>query len=50
VENAGFEHMPLAEALIKYNPEKLSPGHNVMEDGEEIFFIENPALGLWTVK
>jgi hypothetical protein len=50
VENAGFEHMPLAEALRVYKPENLSTGYNVTEDGTEIFFIENPALGLWTVR
>ena len=27
-------------------PEKLKYGYNVV-DGEEIYFIPNPALGLW---
>jgi hypothetical protein len=49
VENVGFKHMPLSEALCKYNPKRLSSGYNKTEDGEEVFFIENPALGLWTV-
>jgi len=48
VENAGFSHMPLSEAVSKYNPENLSPGYNMTADGEEVFFIENPAVGLWT--
>ena len=50
VENAGFEHMPLSEALDKYNPDSLTSGYNKTEDNEEIFYIENPALGLWTVE
>jgi len=50
VESVGFEHMPLSEALSKYKPEGVSSGYNKTEDGTEIFFIENPALGLWTVK
>ncbi len=31
----------------KYDPGKLSYGYNTMPDGEEVFFIPNPALGLW---
>jgi hypothetical protein len=50
VENVGFEHMPLSDALSKYNPDNLSSGYNKTEDGAEIFYIENPALGLWTVE
>ena len=32
----------------KYDPAKLKDGFNTV-DGEEIFYISNPALGLWTV-
>ena len=39
--------MPLKEALKVYNPNKLKDGYNVLESGEEIFYISNPALGLW---
>ena len=35
--------------IKKYNPEKLKDGFN-MADGEEIFYISNPALGLWAYK
>jgi len=34
----------------KYNPEKLKDGFNTMPDGEEIFYISNPAIGLWAYK
>ena len=47
VEGVGFRYMPLDEAMKKYNPETLKNGMNTLPDGEEIFFIENPALGLW---
>lgn len=47
VEDVGFKYMPLEEALAKYNPEKLRDGFNTLPDGEEIFFISNPAIGLW---
>ena len=36
--------------LKKYDPEKLKDGFNKLPDGEEIFYISNPALGLWTSK
>lgn len=35
------------EMAAKYDPEKLAYGYNTMPDGEEIYFIPNPALGLW---
>ena len=47
VEGVNFEFMPLKEALKVYNPNKLKDGYNVLESGEEIFYISNPALGLW---
>jgi len=50
VEKAGFRYMPLEEALEKYDPKKLQDGMNVLEDGSEVFYISNPALGLWADK
>ena len=50
VEGVGFDYMPLDEAMEKYDPKSLKQGYNTLRDGEEIYFIENPALGLWTVK
>jgi hypothetical protein len=35
--------------LARYNPEKLSHGYNLI-DGEEIFFVPNPGLGLWAYR
>ena len=50
VENAGFAYMDYDEAVAKYDPEKLKNGFNQLEDGEVIFFISNPALGLWACR
>ena len=50
VEGVGFKYMPFDEAVAKYNPKQLKNGWNTMCDGEEVFFIENPALGLWADK
>ena len=46
VEGVGFEYGVLSEMTRRYDPEKLSHGYNTV-DGEEIFFIANPGLGLW---
>lgn len=47
VEGINYRFMPLDEALAKYDPKKLKDGFNTLENGEEIFYISNPALGLW---
>jgi nickel-dependent lactate racemase len=49
IEGVHFEYGDLAEYTAKYNPDRLSDGWN-MVDGEEIFFISNPGLGLWAYK
>ena len=48
VRGACFGYVPSDEAAKKYDPQKLTDGFNTV-DGEEIFYISNPALGLWTV-
>ena len=48
VRGACFGYIPYDEAAKKYDPQKLTDGFNTV-DGEEIFYISNPALGLWTV-
>lgn len=50
IESVNFSYAPLDEMMKKYNPEKLKDGFNTMPGGEEIFFISNPALGLWAFK
>jgi nickel-dependent lactate racemase len=49
VEGVGFGYMPYDEAAAKYNPAVLTDGFCEI-DGEKVFYISNPALGLWTVK
>jgi nickel-dependent lactate racemase len=46
VEGVGFSYGDLNAMLERYDPRKLSLGVNRV-DGEEIFFISNPGLGLW---
>lgn len=47
LESVGFEWGDLAEAAARYDHQKLRVGWNDMADGERIFFVPNPALGLW---
>ncbi len=49
VEGVHFEYGDLGEYMRKYDPEKLKDGWNVV-DGEEIFYISNPGLGLWAYR
>ncbi|MFW9598499.1 MAG: lactate racemase domain-containing protein [Paludibacter sp.] len=50
IESVGFNYADIDEITAKYNPEKLKDGYNTLPDGEEIFYISNPALGLWAFK
>jgi nickel-dependent lactate racemase len=49
IRSVNFNYAPIADMMKKYNPEKLKDGFNIV-DGEEIFYISNPALGLWAYK
>ena len=49
IEGVGFVWADYDEMAAKYDPEKLSYGYNEV-NGEEIYFIPNPALGLWINK
>ena len=46
VESVGFGYADLDAMQRRYRPDALRDGWNEV-DGEEIFFIANPALGLW---
>jgi nickel-dependent lactate racemase len=50
IEGANFQYADLDAMMAKYHPEKLVDGINLMADGEQIFFISNPALGLWAYR
>ena len=49
IDSVGFISADYNELIKKYDPNKLSYGYNQV-DGEEIYFIPNPALGLWIDK
>jgi nickel-dependent lactate racemase len=47
IESVGFKYADLASTMRRYNPAALKDGWNTLPDGERIFYISNPALGLW---
>lgn len=49
IRQVNFNYAPLGAMMEKYNPQTLKDGVNVV-DGEEIFYISNPALGLWAYR
>jgi hypothetical protein len=48
IESVNFKYASLRRTMKRYNPAKLKDGFNKMDDGEEIFYISNPAVGLWS--
>jgi len=46
VEGVGFRYFPFDEAIKLYDPKKLEDGLNNVQ-GEEVYYVSNPALGLW---
>ncbi len=48
-EGVNFRYAPLDRMARRYAPERLTDGWNLV-DGEEIFYISNPALGLWAYR
>ncbi len=46
VEGVGFQYGDLETMTRRYNPAKLAQGYNTV-DGEQVFFVGNPGLGLW---
>ena len=47
IENVGFGYGDLDEAMRRYPADMMKDGWNIMPDGEEVYYISNPALGLW---
>ena len=46
IEGVHYAYGDLLEYAGRYDPAKLRDGWNEV-DGEEVFFISNPGLGLW---
>ena len=48
IEGVGFLYADLPEMQKRYDPARLRDGFNDMPDGERIFYVSNPAIGLWS--
>ena len=49
IESVNFKYADLAEMSKIYDHTKLKDGYNTV-NGEEVFFISNPGMGLWAWK
>ena len=47
IKSVGYDYLPYSDAVSIYDPFTLKDGWNTLSDGEEFYYISNPALGLW---
>ncbi|MCD7838238.1 MAG: lactate racemase domain-containing protein [Clostridiales bacterium] len=47
IESVGYQWADYDEITKRYDPKKLREGFNILPDGEEVYFVGTPALGLW---
>ena len=50
IESVNYQYADLQHMTKRYDPSSLEEGFNTMSDGEEVYFISNPATGLWAYK
>lgn len=50
IESVGFNYADIDETMEKYNFKNLKEGFNTLPNGEEIYYISSPALGLWAYR
>jgi nickel-dependent lactate racemase len=50
IESVGFQWGDIDETMNQYNVSNLKEGFNTLANGEEIYYISSPALGLWAYK
>ena len=50
VTHAGYRWGDLAVMSARYDPSTLRDGWNELSDRERVYFISNPATGLWAVR
>ena len=48
IEGVGLQYADLGKTTRRYDPSLLRDGWNDISGGERIYYISNPALGLWT--
>lgn len=49
IRGVNYDYLPFAKAAERYSLAELKEGYNSIR-GEEVFYISNPALGLWALQ
>ena len=47
VERVNYRYLSPGKALERYPPDRLRDGYNELPGGERVYYISNPAMGLW---
>ncbi|MEP1552439.1 MAG: lactate racemase domain-containing protein [Paraglaciecola sp.] len=50
VESVNYQYCHYDEMVKRYPIESLKNGWNTLANGEEVFYVSNPALGLWATE
>jgi len=50
IESVNYRYADLTEMSARYNTDTLKDGFNILPDGERVFYISNPAIGLWAYR
>ncbi len=50
IESVGYNYAVLDTLKARYPVDRLVQGWNTLPGGERLFYVPNPALGLWTTK
>ncbi|UCG15964.1 MAG: DUF2088 domain-containing protein [Phycisphaerales bacterium] len=50
VEGVGFAYGDVEAQMERYPPASMTPGANVLADGEHVFCVPDPAEGLWALR
>ena len=50
IETVGFNYLSYEKAKKRFKLDQLSEGYNEVKNEGEVFFVSNPALGLWALK
>lgn len=50
IEGVGYKYLSYQDALELYPIAQLKSGYNTLDSGKEVYYIPNPALGLWIEK
>ena len=50
IEQVNFRYADLDSMMRRYDPSRMRDGMNTMPDGEKVFYISKPGLGLWAAR